>query len=385
MTYRPIVLALLLTISLSPGLAWSAFQVRETAKTLSMKETLDDGDVTVEVRADGSIDLTDSLGTTSFAPRENLKVQLLDNTREQLTINLQSVLAGSLTVLAGNGRRTIELGGGVNEVAGNLMIKTGKDSQILRVSVAAPLSVAGNVRIDLGSGSDEVQDSARGFAVGKNLTMMGVNAFRNYGSVHVTGNVKFAVNRERVKSVFDNESDFVVERNFAYIGSSQDDDVFINDDMVIGGNVIAKLFDGPADSAGGQNLLCNPCTIGGNLKVSSGDTSAGGDRVVVSSASSVGKSIVLRLGEGPNRALLAGVADGGRVKYQGGSGVDELEFDLGGSATALNAGLGDGADHLILGASASLRSLKVDFGDGTDVFTNELAVLPDKTTLRNLP
>ena len=385
MTYRPIVLALLLTISLSPGLAWSAFQVRETAKTLSMKETLDDGDVTVEVRADGSIDLTDSLGTTSFAPRENLKVQLLDNTREQLTINLQSVLAGSLTVLAGNGRRTIELGGGVNEVAGNLMIKTGKDSQILRVSVAAPLSVAGNVRIDLGSGSDEVQDGARGFEVGKNLTMMGVNAFRNYGSVHVTGNVKFAVNRERVKSVFDNESDFVVERNFAYIGSSQDDDVFINDDMLIGGNVIAKLFDGPADSAGGQNLLCNPCTIGGNLKVSSGDTSAGGDRVVVSSASSVGKSIVLRLGEGPNRALLAGAADGGRVKYQGGSGVDELEFDLGGSAAALNAGLGDGADHLMLGASASLRSLKVDFGDGTDVFTNELAVLPDKTTLRNLP
>ncbi len=385
MTYRPILLALLLTISLRPGLAWSAFEVGETANTLSLKETLDDGDVTVEVRADGSIDLTDFRGTTSFAPRANLKVQLLDNTREQLTINLESVLAGSLTVLAGNGRRTIELGGSVNEVAGNLMIKAGKDSQILRLSVAAPLSVAGNVRIDLGSGADELQESARGFRVGKNLTMMGVNTFRSYGSVHVTGNVKFAVNRERVRSVFDNESDFVVERNLTYIGSSADDDVYINDEMVIGGNVTAKLFDGPADSAGGQNVVCNPCTIGGNLKVSSGDTSAGGDHVVVSSVSSVGKSIVLRLGEGPNRALLAGDAGGGRVKYQGGSGVDELEFDLGGSAAALSASLGEGADHLILGASASLRSLNVDFGDGTDVFTNELAALPDKTTLRNLP
>lgn len=386
MSYRTFLLVFLLVITaLAPSTAWSAFDVTESGTTLSLKETIDDGAVTIELRTDGSFDVTDSRGTTSFAPRANLKVRLLDNTRTTLTINFESVLAGNLTVLAGNGRRIIELRGSVNVVAGNVMIKTGEDQQIVRSSVAAPLDIGGNARIDLGSGRDELQDGSKGFRIGKNLTLMGVNSFRNYGSVHVAGNLRFAVNRELQKSVLDNASDFVVEKNLVYIGSDGDDDLYINDGMMIGGNVTAKLFDGPPSSLGGQNVLCGPCTIGGNLKVSSGDTSATGDRVWVSSDSVVGKNIVLRLGDGPNRAILDGVGEGARVTYQGGIGFDELDFDLGGSATGLKADLGDGADHLILGTNASLRTLKVDFGDGTDVFTDDLGTLPAKTTLMNLP
>jgi hypothetical protein len=270
--------------------------------------------------------------TTQLGPVDHLEINMLNGSGDDLTIDLDSPLAGDLTAGLGGGARSLFLTGSSNVIGGDLEVTGGSGPQTVHAAVNQALAVGAQATVNLGSGPDIVDLAGNNLAVAGNLSLLGVNQFDSGGIVTVGGNLV-------ADSSMENESSTLID-----------------------------------------NAIMD---IAGDLMFYSGD---GDDTVLLTAATSVGGDIHVKAGAGNNQAVILGTFGGSDIKYTGGSGVDRVTLGTTGSPANVNAKLGLGDDQFVLnpGTAVATSFLRVDFGGGDDTFNSQYGVFDFNARLLNL-
>jgi hypothetical protein len=360
--------------------------VTQRAKKVSVEQSADDGDVTIAKLAGGDLQVSDGATSAMLTARPSLEVELLDGSAANLVVDLDSSLEADLRVELGGGARTVTFTGDDNFVGRDLRIEGGAGPQTIALGGASGLGVGRHLAIDLGGDADAADDGGQPVLVVGDVKLHGVNLFEVRNFLFVFGRLDASLKAEAGDGTFDVAADLYVGKAFKYVGSSGADRVLLRGTTVVfvEGPATIDLRDGFTTSGLGQELELDEASIVGRLTVKSGD-STNGDVVRTSATTSVEGALLVDLAEGENEASLLGEFLGTSAKYFGGAGRDDVTYGMGEGPGRLRVKLEDGDDVFTLGAGAVLDSLWVDFGEGTDVFVNELGVLPFPTTLRNLP
>ena len=271
-------------------------------------------------------------GVAVLGPVNDLTVNMLDLSNNDLNIALDQALPGTLNVDLGSGFRSFDLTGISNTIGGDFIVSAGALNQTVNMAVNQDLTVNGLASFDMSFGVDEVGLNGRGATIGGAATFNGVNLFTNDGQFTVGDNFTFDVSGEiQASSLIDNAI-LDIAGNFTYFGGSSSDQVVLN----------------PSSQ------------IGGNLDV--------------------------RAGEGGNAASLVGVLGGASVKYIGGGDTDDVTLGTTGTPASINVKLkaGDDGFHLNADASIATNSLRVDFGEGDDSFSSDYGPFDFNARLFNL-
>jgi hypothetical protein len=387
MNRRPLLLALL---ALPPLLATAAAADYETSGkppgTVTVKQTSDDGTLTVSVEASVVTISDDSGGTLMPGKPKSVKVRML-GVGTDLEIDLDAPLAGNLDLRLANTPH-LDFTGLSNSIGGNLKIKADEGSQFIQIAINAPLFVGKNLIVDLGEDSDSIHDTHNDIEVLGSAKLTGVNGFDINGTTTIGKNLTWNAKKESSATLLNDNETFTVMGNLKFIGGSGRDRLALNGigaGSSIGKNLIVSLGDNPTGSPQ-EVFATDGCSVGGNVKVTSGQSNAG-NSFYMGPTSQVGKNISVKYpGPGPGIAQFRGILDGKSVKYSGGTGIDLVMFEAVGVPAKLNAKLGAGNDTLTLDASADLKSVNVDFGAGTDTFNNPFGPNPPfKLKTKNLP
>ena len=161
--------------------------------TLELTQLIDTGDVTID--NNGGITgtawrvltpLSDIAGETT--PANNLVLNMLDNTGNDVFIDLDNPVLAFLTLNLGDGDRNVEFIGDSNNPLRDIIINADQGDQHIELSVNAPLAVA-TLQISLGEGFDSVDDDANNLMLSEDLIFQGVNLFENEGLLEVDRNV----------------------------------------------------------------------------------------------------------------------------------------------------------------------------------------------------
>ncbi|MDG1808765.1 MAG: hypothetical protein P8I27_12785 [Pirellulaceae bacterium] len=284
--------------------------------TLQSVQVSDTGDVSIDNA--GLLESIRFNGTTVLMPVSNLIVDMLGGTGSELSIGLETPLAGDLTVDLDDGARVFNMTGSDNNVNGNFNLLGGTASQTANLAVNAPLTVGLAAQINLGLDADVVDENLRDVMIGGNLQMSGVNELLNDAALTIGGSFTFDVSFELVATTLSDNSPLTIGGDFTYTGSDADDTISFNPTTTITGDI-------QIDAAGGTNA-----------------------------------------------AQLTNVNAGSLVSYTGGGGVDDVVFGGTGSSPVLNVSTGEGADTFSLQAGASLSGpLTVDMGLGDDTFSSD--------------
>ncbi len=280
--------------------------------------------------AAGAIQFIDG-GITELTPVDHLTVNLLDGSGTNLNLALDNAFAGDLTLDLGNGTRAVNFDGLTNSLGGHLTVTGGSGTQTVRLSVNNGLTVGGDALIDLGQGADVVDEDGNDVTITGNLGLTGVNVFDNDGNMSVGGGLTIDNSVEVGSSTFRNDASLNVSGNFMYTGNLASDDVLLTAGTVIGGDI--------------------------NIKG----------------------------GGGTNTILLRGILNGTAVKYNGGSGMDNVTYGLTGTPVDPNIKLSTGNDLFMLDAGSAINSsLRVDFGTGVDMLENNFGAFAFDAKLLNL-
>ena len=327
-------------------------------------------------------------GVTDITPASNFTVAMLDGTGN-LEIALDSPLAGNLTANLGNGNRNLSLSGLSNSMGGDLVVTAGSGEQSVTLSGSPNLAVGGNAWLNLGVDHDILDENSINITTTGNLSLIGVNSFRNNGTVTVGGDLSVDNSADSVVSLFDDDASLVITGSFTYLGSSAADTVALDGaagGSSIGGNAVVELGTNTSTLVG-QMAWFNAATtsVGGNLTVTS-TAAQGTDTYLSNAAASFGGNIDINLGDGANNADIVGVLGGSAVTYTGGSGVDIVTFGTTGSLADVDIDLGDNDDtfSLLAGAAIQPDTLTVDFGPGLDTFNNLYGPFDFNANLLNL-
>ncbi len=295
------------------------------------------GAVTVDTNgAGGAVRVIAGGDTTVLGPVDNINFSMLNGfVGDDLTIDLDSPLAGDLTINLNDGFRTLNFLGDSNSIGGSLAISGGVSSQTVNLGLGGPLMVGVDATINLDGDIDFVSPNGNDVTVMGNMTMVGVNDFQNDGNFVVDGDV-------------------LVDNLASFAPSS-----FIDNAMM---------------------------DIQGEFTYRGGDAN---DFVQFNSSSSVGGNIDINAGQGDNTAtILGGLGPAGTdIKYTGGDGVDRVTVGTTGSPAAVNAKLRAGDDVFTLNAGAAIAtdSLRVDFGGGgDDTFTSNYGAFDFNARLLDL-
>lgn len=317
----------------------------------------------------------------------NLTVNMLSGSGTTLGIEMDFALPGDLTVNLGDGARALNFISGVsNTFNGNVAVTGGSDSQTVEVAVNLAFTVGGNATFDLGTGADTVDEDGNDVSITGNLDLIGVNEFENGGTMSIGGNVFVDTSAETETSRFDDDSALAIGGDFTYLGGDGRDEVLLNDfgATTVGGNVFIDVADNT--TGGTQFIWLNDTgtTISGNLTVLSTNSASSDDYQDLAGAT-INGDILIDLGGGNNEADLVGTFGGSKVKYTGGSGVDDVTYGMTGAPAFVNAKLGTGDDLFTLNAGASISptTLRVDFGGGNDTFTNNFGAFTFNAALLN--
>ncbi|MCP4099334.1 MAG: hypothetical protein GY748_24180, partial [Planctomycetaceae bacterium] len=271
-------------------------------------------------------------GVAVLGPVEDLTINMLEASGDDLTVDLDQPLSGTLNVDLGSGFRTLNLTGISNAIGGDLIVSAGALDQTLNLAVNSDLNITGQAILDLGFGVDELDINGRAASIGGAATLSGVNRFINDGQFSVGDNFTFDVSDEIQATSLIDDAMFDIAGNFTYFGGSSSDQVELNPNSQIGGN------------------------------------------------------LDVRVGEGDNSANLLGVLGGASVKYIGGGGTDDVTLGTTGTPAAINVKLksGDDSFHLNADASIATNSLRVDFGEGDDSLSSDYGQFDFNARLFNL-
>jgi len=380
------VLLLMLACSSS---AHAAFSFSFVGGTLTLTQSTDDGNITIDNNGAGNAFQTnDGSGLVTYVAATNVVIDLLPNTTNQLDFDLDNAHTGFVTLNLGDGARDMNLTGTSNSIGGNLSINAGTDAQVLEIGVNSGLTVGGSMSIDLGVGFDTVDEDNNNIDITADMNFIGVNDFENGGTMNVGGNVVVDTSFEVEDTKFDDDATMTIIGNLTYTGGDGRDEVTLNGVAAgtsIGGNVIINVGDNT--TGGNQFLFLNlPNTsVGGDLTATS-TSSINLDSFALHPTTTVGGVIMVDLGDGSNDASFAGTNAGTTGSYQGGSGIDNVTMFVSGPAMDFTVQLLGAVDSFTLGGGTVLNSLSVDFGCGNDdVFVDGLGTpYPFPVTLRNL-
>ncbi len=354
--------------------------------SLTSTQVSDPGNVTVDNNGPSQSIRFITGVTSTIAPANHITVNMLNGTSTNLSIDLDNALTGNLSVNLANGNRALNLNGTSNSIGGNLQVTGGSGDQTVEVAINNALLVGGFALLDLGTGSDVVDEDGNNISITGNLDFAGVNSFKNGGTLTVGGNVVVNNAADTGTSIFDDDATMTIAGDFTYTGGSGRDDVLLNGSggTSIAGNATINVGDNTV--SGTQFILLNVATtsVGGNLTVIS-TSSLNPDSFISDPAATIGGNIDINLGGGVNDALIHGVLGGSSIKYTGGSGTDTVTIGTTGSAPSLIVSLGAGADKFTLPAGAIFTGpLVIDFGTGADTFVNGFGVFTFDATLNGL-
>ncbi len=346
--------------------------------TLELTQLIDTGDVTID--NNGGITgtawrvltpLSDIAGETT--PANNLVLNMLDNTGNDVFIDLDNPVLAFLTLNLGDGDRNVEFIGDSNNPLRDIIINADQGDQHIELSVNAPLAVA-TLQISLGEGFDSVDDDANNLMLSEDLIFQGVNLFENEGLLEVDRNVFIDTSFETQETIFANNSSFTVGGLLAYLGGNGRDELRLNGEIEnsIAGNLIVDL--GNNDNPDGdQLLLLNNAnvSVGGTLDVVS-TNSISTDFLLTDDGAEFGDDIDIELGDGDNVATILGEFGGNDIIYRGDLGVDDVTYGITGNPGNLVAFLGENDDIFTLQAGTTVApgTFVVDFGTGNDIFNN---------------
>ena len=378
------------------------FLYNPTSDIWTVTQVQDDADITIEVDGSNDLVITDGGGgpVTVGVAGGSLTINLMDNSSGDLTVELDGLLFGNVSINLGNGGdfdgdaiRDLSLttmGGTGIFIGGNLSITGGTGEQSVTFDDA--LGVGGSMNIDLGLGDDSVS-AASATSIGSNVSFRGVNDWDAPAAVTVGGSFSMAVNMETETNTFDASvtGATVIGGNLTYIGGNSDDDIFLDVGVVIGGNVNINL--GNDISGGTQEVRLDnfggAAIIGGNVTIRGG-TISGNDSIISDADTIVGGNIYINTNNlGDDVVTLLGTVGGRSVSVITGLGDDVVTYGMTGNRPRVYANLFLGDDTFILGdnvSNPSLSFLYVDFGFGTDIFTNNfMGPFTFRAYLRNLP
>jgi hypothetical protein len=151
----------------------------------------------------------------------------------------------------------------------------------------------------------------------------------------------------------------------------------------IDGNVTVNMGNGnnTYQLASGNGVTTFGYFIGGNLSITGGNGSdplgtIGGPATAPGVSAQINGNIYMNLGNGASSVTLdgspgAGIFNGAKVTYIGGSGADTVQVD-GMNTFALSVSMGSGANTFTYGASSAVGSAYLDFGLGSagDVYND---------------
>lgn len=345
--------------------------------TLIMNQLMDTGDIIID--NDGgpgafSIDwrLTTALGGVgSTTPASTLVLNMLDNTGNNVEMDLVNPVIAFLTLNLGDGDRDVNFTGASNNPLRDINITADQGDQNIEISVNAPLAVA-TLNVDLGEGFDMLDDDANNLLISEDLIFRGVNLFENDGILNVTRNVIIDSTAETGDTIFANNSQMFVGGFLQYLGGDGRDELRLN-------GAVSNSFSGTVDINLGDNitggtqfaLLDGPGTsIASNLTVVS-TAAVNPDVFATSDTAILGGNVNIDLGHGPNNATILGVLGGTMVNYDGGIGDDTVIFGTTGNPAEAIFELFAGNDSFTLNAGTNIADdLIVDFGPGDDTFVN---------------
>jgi hypothetical protein len=342
--------------------------------------------ITVNVNAANQLSVTEGSSTLKLgAAGANLSITLLSGNAE-LDVQLDTGLAGNLTINLASGNRNLILTGAANTVGGNLVITAGAGDQFVELTGLTDLTVRGFATISLGVGDDSVS-SGTSTSIGGNMTLLGVNHMDS-GSLTVGGNFFQSVAGESVISDFGllSEGPIHIGGGFSYQGNNLSDEIDFTTGGSVGGNVYMDLGIN-VDPFSNQGLNMDgitPMTIRGNLTLLGGFNVAGvPDLLLTRATSTIGGNIYVNFGAGAAYIVLAGTVFGSSIMVAG-SGDNNLSVhDLNAGGARLTALFGAGNDTVNFDVTATtLASAYLDGGFGTNAF-NQTGTIAFPFTLRN--
>jgi hypothetical protein len=366
-------------------LAWVGF---DDGVTLTLRQTLDHGDSVVDNSGPArAFRVTDNVGTLTFVPRQNIRIEMLSNTGNQMDFLINGAVPhpGNVEMVLNHGPRTVNFIGTLNRINGNVTVRSGDGPQIVNLSprIPAPIVVGGSFTAELGDGFDTVYNNENFVTVNGNFSMVGVNMFRYTDFLIPPVNADLKVGGTlSMDTTNENTESFLVEG-----GTFHDPNPQLNRRSMIMGGFIYR---------GGDNIdhiNLNHTFIGGNIDIDLGlGTPFFGDPQNVTTLYQIGLTgplyfealgnIAIRAGDSAlgNVTRLEGIFAGNTVTYVGGNTVDEITYTLYGTQADVNAVMGGGNDKFTLKRFDfpdfptvwdGVNVLDINFGnDSGDTFVN---------------
>lgn len=315
---------------------------------------------------------TGLVGAHSTLGAENLVVNLLSNTGNNLEMDLINPVIASIELNIGDGNRSVLFTGISNNPLRDITINGGTGDQFVDLAVNHPLGVA-TLNVSLGTGFDTVVDTSNLLQVDEDLIFSGVNQFEHTGIVTVFRDATVDTSVETEDSLFAVNDTFVVGDDFFYIGGDGADEVRLNGPGGARINDDTMINLGDSVTGGGQTLRVDSANSEFNGILSVISTNANTiDTFGADAGTEYFGTIDINLGGGTNNAGIVGIFNGTSVAYNGGSGVDTVTYGLTGTPADLTLNLGAGDDHVDLLAGSSIGGpLVIDFGPGNDSFNNQ--------------
>lgn len=326
-------------------------------------------------------------GVASLSPAENLILNMVSDTGNNLEVDLKNPVIASIDLNLGDGNRSVAFTGTANNPLRDISVTAGAGSQTVDISVNSPLGVA-TLDVNLGSGFDTLEDSANALIIDEDLRLTGVNVFEHDGVLSVARDVFVDTTVEAEDSLFSSNGSMFVGSTFTYLGGDGQDVVNLNGVGASGTEITKPALIDLGDSIDGlpQTVeLDGPLvTFGSTLTINSTNASST-DEVSFGTGGTFNGDISVNLGDGENTTDLLGVFGGTNITYTGGQNVDRLVYGMTGTPANLNVSLGLGDDLFqILAGSAIASPLVVDFGGGNDTFINDYGVFDFDASLMNL-
>ena len=329
--------------------------------SLEILQTADDGDVLVE-NTTGVWRATDNLDTFTFVDAVNLTVVMLPNTADRLSVAIDILLPGNLTLDLGDGVRDASLTGALNEMGGNLLVTSGAGSQqVLLTDGGAPVLIHGDAHFDMGAGFDFLLDNGGVITVDGDLSMVGVNRFEYSlvvglpGPPITGGNVTIDMSTEEVESFVVSTGGGIIQGDLNYFGGIDVDHVEWAPETIGEVNIdlgIANPFFGDPQNADITG------TVHGDITIVAGDANLG------------------------NEINLVGVFTGNIISYTGGNTVDVVNYSMVGVQADSFFILGGGDDTFVLNLPMNL--LEIDYGnDIGDIFVNNIGAIDFEFDITN--
>jgi hypothetical protein len=337
--------------------------------TLTLKQTVDDGAITLDNNGAGdAFRATDGFGTSTFVAATHLVVNLLGGTSNALNFDLDNAHTGNVMLNLGDGVRATSFIGTGNSIGGNLLVTGGTDAQTLELAVNANLGVARSMTINLGTGIDSVDEDNNDISVGTDWTFTGVNFFENGGVMSVGGNVVVDSSGETEDTLFDDDNTMAITGDFTYTGGDGRDEVTMNGvggGTTVGGSAVVNVGDNT--TGGVQFIFFNlpGSSVAGSMTVTSTAVTTL-DSYSEHPMGKIGGNVSIDLGGGVNNATIVANHGGSTLSYTGGGGVDTVTFGPTTASHDATLSLGDGDNVLSLIASVS-GDLTVNAGTGVDL------------------